>query len=225
MSLQLQVDTPESELLKAINTIKLMQLTPAKKKRALRRVGRAVIRDAKQNIRQQKEVTGRPFTKRKGRSRRKLLRRLAMPLSEYVMNDRVRVDYFKNRGAGKIAYEQQHGEAETWTASRLKEFRSKSADDSAKQYDEPATRAQAKRLIAAGFKVKRKSGKGKKKPSIKWITDNLTQGQFGAIYRELTREKPKKSWKIQPPERPFLGMKPSQAQKLLKDEISKVTTR
>lgn len=222
MSLKLNIETNQAEFNKAMNTLKLAQLTPAKKKRVLRRVGRAVIRDAKQNIRKQQDTRGRAFTKRKGRSRKKLLSRMARPLGEYVMNDRVRVDYFKNRGAGNIAYQQQHGESETWTADRLKKIRRKS--ESADQYKEPATRQQARRLIDEGFTVRRKSGKGRKKPSIKWITDNLTQGQFGAIYRELSGEKPKRSWKIKPPERAFLGMSDNEAQKLLANEITKVTT-
>lgn len=222
MNLQPRIEANQADFNRVINTLKLAQLTPAKKKRVLRRVGRAVIRDANQNIRKQQDIHGRAFAKRKGRSRKKLLSRMAKPLSEYVMNDRVRVDYFKNRGAGKIAYQQQHGVSETWTADRLKKIRSKS--ETADLYKQPATRQQARRLIEAGFTIRRKSGKGRKKASIKWITDNLTQGQFGAIYRELTGEKPKRSWKVKPPERAFLGMSDLEAQKLLTNEITKVTT-
>ncbi|NAW58492.1 MULTISPECIES: hypothetical protein [unclassified Vibrio] len=220
----LTIKSPEADIRQAINTIKLMQLTPVKKRRVIRRVGKAVIRDAKQNIRQQTDIHGKAFAKRKGRSKKKLLKNLARPLSDYVMADRVRVDYFKNRGAGNIAYEQQHGTAEDWTAAKLKKIRSKSKNDSAKHYQDPATRQQAKRLIDAGFTVVRKSGKGRKKPSVKWITDNLTQGQFGAIYRDLTGDKPKKTWKIQPPERAFLGMDNKAAQKRLAQELINVTT-
>lgn len=220
----LNVEVSQAQMQQAINTLKLARLTPAKKRRVLRRVGKAVIRDAKQNIRKQQDIYGKAFEKRKGRSKKKLLKNLARPLSEKVLNDRVRVDYFKNKGAGRIAYEQQHGVAENWTAERLKKVRSKSSEDSAKQYKEPATRQQAKRLIDAGFTIRRKSGKGRKKPSVRWITDNLTQGQFGAIYRELTGDKPKKSWKIQPPSREFLGMSDKEAQKLLADELTKQLT-
>lgn len=218
------VEFQQAQVNQAINTLKLARLTPAKKRRVLRKVGKAVIRDAKQNIRKQQDVHGRAFEKRKGRSKKKLLKNMARPLSEKVLNDRVRVDYFRNKGAGIIAYEQQYGVAETWTADRLKKIRSKSSSDSAKHYKDPATRQQAKRLIDAGFTVRRKSGKGRKKPSVKWVTENLTQGQFGAIYRELSGDKPKKSWKVQPPSREFLGMSDKDAQKLLANELTKQLT-
>ncbi|PMT73882.1 hypothetical protein C1S86_24320 [Vibrio parahaemolyticus] len=218
------VEFQQAQVNQAINTLKLARLTPAKKRRVLRKVGKAVIRDAKQNIRKQQDIHGRAFEKRKGRSKKKLLKNMARPLSEKVLNDRVRVDYFRNKGAGIIAYEQQYGVAETWTADRLKKIRSKSSSDSAKHYKDPATRQQAKRLIDAGFTVRRKSGKGRKKPSVKWVTENLTQGQFGAIYRELSGDKPKKSWKVQPPSREFLGMSDKDAQKLLANELTKQLT-
>ncbi len=218
------VEFQQAQVNQAINTLKLARLTPAKKRRVLRKVGKAVIRDAKQNIRKQQDIHGRAFEKRKGRSKKKLLKNMARPLSEKVLNDRVRVDYFRNKGAGIIAYEQQYGVAETWTAERLKKIRSKSSSDSAKHYKDPATRQQAKRLIDAGFTVRRKSGKGRKKPSVKWVTENLTQGQFGAIYRELSGDKPKKSWKVQPPSREFLGMSDKDAQKLLANELTKQLT-
>lgn len=218
-NLPLSLELQNVELEKNLNTLRLLHFTKAQKRRILRKVGRAVIKDAKKNIREQKDIHGKAFAKRKGRARRKLLRNMAKPLSEKVLNDRVRVDYFKNRGAGRVAAEQQYGLPQTYTAAKLKEQRKES--EPSNHYQLPATRQQAKRLIESGFKIRRKGGKGKKRPSVKWVTENLTQGQFGAIYRELTGEKTKKSWKITPPKREFLGMPEREAQQLLTDEIIK----
>ena len=69
----------------------------------------------------------------------------------------------------------------------------------------PATRNLARALISEGYKIPRGKGKGSKRPSIKWITNNLSINQAGFLLRELKGSSGKSTWKIDLPARSFLG--------------------
>ena len=96
-------------------------------------------------------------------------------------------------------------------------------------YEQPASRKQAKALLKAGFRVSTgesfKSGanKGKakmKKPSQKYIVDNMTMGQAALVIRKLNKvENPPKRWTVKIPARPFLGVPGADASELLSNEI------
>ena len=137
-------------------------------------------------------------------------------------SNRVQVTW-PNKGVAKLGYRHQFGIAEVFTASKMKTIYGKP------DYDKPASRKQAKALLQEGFQIKtadrHKSGanRGKakrKKPSQKWIIENMKIGQAGFILRVLRREKsPPKSWKIKVPERAFLGMTGDKASEILSLEI------
>lgn len=215
-----RVERSKVEFKKALNTLALARMTPAKRMRVLERTAKAIIRDARRNTKQQKTVDNKSFTKRVGKGKKKLLAKMARRLdSDLKARDKIVVGY-KNKGIGVIANRQQRGLPEKYTAARLIKLRKKS--EKPNLYKQPANKSQAKRLISAGFKVRRKSGKGYKRPSLKWVTDNLNQGQFGAIYRELTNKKTRKRWTVTPAARPFLGLTDSEAQALLETQIEMI---
>lgn len=74
-------------------------------------------------------------------------------------------------------------------------------------YKNPATRKQASALLAEGYKIRRKGGKGAwKTPTIKWITQNLTIGRAGLILDLLRKNRGVDEWNITIPKRQFLGI-------------------
>lgn len=183
--------------LNALQRLKLLRMPPAKRRRLLNLMGNQVRKSSRARIRQQKNINGQPWAPRKD-GRRKMLRGLGKDLRVYASDKSVSVTY-ANRLTGSIAKAQQEGITETFTA-----------EQAAKKYGEPdynapATTKQARALKEQGFTVKRKTGKGRKKATQKWIKQNLTLGQAGAILRDMRDRESKKSWVIKLPPRAFLG--------------------
>lgn len=182
------------------------------------RIGRAVIKDTKANIRKQRTVYGRSMEERRDtRTKRKMLRRMGKGLKPY-MRGANRVDVTWSNGlTAKIADRHQRGVPEPWTPTKaLKVY-------GVPDFKKPATRAQAKALKAEGYRlrVKKKRGKGctLRRVSIKWIMENLSRGQAGTILRQM-RDKTKRGsqrWEVKPAARPFLGPKPGTENMFLDD--------
>ena len=182
--------------------MQLLSMPVSIRRRLLYRVAKRVIGDSKKRVRKQIDLKGRPFTARARKRKGKMLARLAKQL-KVINNNSVNAQIgFNSSVAGKIASKQQHGATESVSA------RSISKKSLAASQDGSATRKQARALREAGFEIKKKSGKGKKKPSLKFITENFTIGQAGAILRTLrieAGETIKKSWTTVLPARSFLG--------------------
>ena len=104
--------------------------------------------------------------------------------------------YFKGGNSGKIA--RAHQEGISLDAGKPK-------SSAAQNKEGPATRNLARALISEGYKIPRGKGKGSKRPSIKWITNNLSINQAGFLLRELKGSSGKSTWKIDLPARSFLG--------------------
>lgn len=214
MSIELDVSLNETDVDYFLNTVELLRMPEAKRRRILKKISRPIIKDARSNLRSQTTVTGQPFAKRKGKKRKKMLSKMGKGLTGYASAERVDIAY-QNKLKGIAGKRQQDGEPQRFTAKQLKKLRG-----GRDKYQEMATRKQAKVLLSAGFTVKRKGGKGRKKPTVKWITENLKQGQLWAIYRELTGKKTKQSWNVTPPPRPYLGMSQQDVSELLEVEIT-----
>lgn len=58
-----------------------------------------------------------------------------------------------------------------------------------------------------GYTVARKSGKGRKKPSLKLLMATVSHGQAGQIIRELSNQPSVTAWDIPLAERQILGSK------------------
>lgn len=104
--------------------------------------------------------------------------------------------YFTGDNSGKIA--RAHQEGVSLDASKPK-------GSGAQNKEGPATRNLARALIAEGYKIPRGKGKGSKRPSIKWITENLSINQAGFLLRDLKGSSSKSTWQIDLPARSFLG--------------------
>lgn len=89
-----------------------------------------------------------------------------------------------------------------------------------------ATRAQAKALKEEGFRVfarrlNPQAPIGKlRKPTQKWICDNLSNEQAGAILRQM-RGEPKASWETKLPARPFAQVDKQKSRAALHKELNR----
>jgi len=163
-----------------------------------RQLGRQVRTFSRKRIRLQKDLDGVPFKKRADGKRAKMERGLSRKLVIYATAEQAKVTWANTKTA-KIAYAQQYGIDEDFTASKAK--RRYGTPD----YKGPATRKQAKALREAGYTIAR-GRKGRKTPSLKWMTENLTLGQAGLVLRVLRDDAKKQRWKIKLAKRAFLGV-------------------
>lgn len=176
----------------------VLQLSPSDKRKALLNAGKAVRKHSRQRIRQQKTLSGQSMAARKNRrKRKKMLRGLSRTMGVQA-NANQAVIGWRNPVTGAIAKRQQEGLSQTMTSRDLPKI-------TRATYDEPCPKNIARALIRAGFTIKRKRGKGHKRPSLAWITEHLTFGMAGAILRELTDKPQQSRWRIPLAARPFLG--------------------
>ncbi|MGH1374405.1 MAG: phage virion morphogenesis protein [Cellvibrionaceae bacterium] len=178
--------------------LQLLKLPAAKRKRLNGQMARKVRVQSRKRLREQRGLDGQPWEKRKGRSRRKMLRGYSKLLRARGTAAAGIVD-IKTGAASSGARAHQDGIASTMTASKMAKIHGEP------DYSAPATRTQAKSLKAEGYKRPRAKGKGKSKATIKWIVENLTVGQAGQILRSMRDAPDKQSWIIQLPARSFLG--------------------
>jgi len=194
---------------KLIRQVRALNLSNKDKKLFHRRIGREVIKTARQNIKQQKTVNGKRFAARKDGKRTKMLRRIARGsnLKVYAGPNKATVTW-PNSLVGKVARAQQEGFEDKYTATRMKKERGQP------DYSAPATIYQAKALIKVGFRLnkgKYKSGKNKgntktRRVSQAWIRENMTLGQAGLVLRLLTDNNAKQNWLVKNEARPFFGL-------------------
>lgn len=188
--------------LKLQQQLQLLNLPPAKRRRLLATINRKVIRNSRQRLRSQTDLSGRSFTPRKGKGKRKMLAKMMRAnVLRIRSTDELASITWKHGLTAQIAYRHQEGVPETMTARRMAKIHGQP------DYDADATRLQAVALREEGFTIKGK-GKRRLKPGIKWITSNLSLGQAGAILRLMRDKKAQSQWTIPVPARSFLGMTP-----------------
>lgn len=200
--------------------IELLKLNPKKRKRINGQMGRKVRVLSRKRLREQKGLNGRAWEPRKARDKgqsKKMMRKTGRGLVTYYTADSA-VITLKSTKHGRIAYAQQHGIGETFTASRAK------SQYGEPDYQAPATKKQARALRDAGYKRRRENGKGWVKPSLTWIAENLKLGQAGLILRILRDEQTtKNSWVIKLPERSFLGVTEQEIKQLVQSTMKEAT--
>lgn len=179
--------------------IDILRLPLAQRRRLLRKTSQAVLRDSRQRIRTQTDLQGKPFKQRwrKRSDRRKMLSRL-IKLARVLRNDGKQALIGFARG-GVIAARQQFGYIQTITANALQRDPA-----NRQQPDKPATKRQAVELKKLGYRLK----KGGRKPSLRYIMNNLSVAQAGAIIRSMREqqgERTRTSWRTVLPARAFLG--------------------
>lgn len=189
--------------------LQLLAMPKQMRRRLLSKTARKVISDSKKRVRNQVDLNGMPFEARakKRRGGRKMLAKLSRQLTVLNNTGEAVVVGFKSAPAGFIGGKQQHGFTQQMSARAL------SKQEKAASKESPATRKQAIALREAGFEIKKANGKGKKKPTLKWFSENFTVGQAGAILRDM-REKAgetiKTTWTTVLPARSFLGASASE---------------
>ncbi|MDP5146009.1 hypothetical protein ORI98_06115 [Shewanella sp. ULN5] len=194
------VITPnKQQALSLKNQLLLLSLPANKRVRILKTLGRHERALARKRIRQQTTVDGTPMAGRADGKKAKMLKRMGRTLEPYVKNaNRLELKH-KSSQVGRIAAFQQDGGVESMSASRMARIHGNI------DYDAPATRSQAKALIALGYKTKKAKGKGYRRATISEIVANLNQRKAGLILKVL-RDKPTKNrWPIPVKARPFLG--------------------
>ena len=172
-----------------------LQLKPNKRRNILRRVIRTTNKSSKERITKQTDLAGKTWQGRASGKKKKMLTKLKKFMKvRHSANDAS--VYFSGGNSGKIA--RAHQEGISLDAGKPK--------GKARQNKEgPATRNLARALIAEGYKIPRRKGKGSKRPSIKWITENLSINQAGFLLRDLKGSSSKSTWQIDLPVRSFLG--------------------
>ncbi|EGF0850600.1 hypothetical protein LDR16_001127 [Salmonella enterica] len=187
-------------------------LPPAKQQRLLQRVAkRGVIPAAKRHTREQKNVDGSSFAKRRYGDRAllkgmpKFLKVHDMPSVSSVRVYLAGRDYRQPYGqkaisVGAVGYIQSHGVTFTVNASQLK------TDAMQKANKEPCTRRQAIKLRKLGYTVRGKKEGTRRKPSTAEIQVLLQKGQAGVIIRSMEGRPSKNNWTITIPPRQFLGV-------------------
>jgi len=193
---------------KALKQLDLLTLNPNKRRRILRGAGRKVRRDSKARLKDQRDLSGSAWKVRSDGRKKRMLSKLARNIQVHTSPNDAKVT-FGNPRIGKIARAHQEGITQRMTSSQAVKMYG------TPNYDDGATRKQAKALRSAGYKVRNKRGKGWKTPSLKWITENLTIGKAGLVLRILRgNKKGKSSWDIKLAKRSFLGQSQSESKQL-----------
>ena len=219
MTISMKVD--KKQHLSLLESLELMTLPPATRFRIFKKTGQAIRKKARENIRAQKTVKGSPMKPRQD-GKKRVLARMGRGLITQTTKNGVKVTW-KQSLTAQIAYRHQHGIPESFTAAKMLKIFGRP------DYKKPATRKQAKALIKEGFKVyagKTGGGSSKsKRPSVRWIIENLNMGYAGLMLRNLISAEIKSRWQVKVPARPFLGVTDREStkilQRIIKAEIKK----
>lgn len=186
--------------------LQLLKLSPARRQRLGGTLARKVRIYSRRRLRQQSDLDGKAWEARKS-GKKKMLRGLSKRMGAKGDHGGGKV-FFTDRSTGQVAYAQQHGVPEAWSAEKAEKVYGKP------DYRGPCTRRQARALKQEGYKVRMAGGR-RKKPTMKWMLENLTLGQAGLILRTIRDDlNPKKSWVVELPARSFLGVEPRELDEL-----------
>ncbi|PKH06667.1 phage virion morphogenesis protein [Moritella sp. Urea-trap-13] len=198
----IRVSILEREILSVQQQLKLMTLPAEKRLKILRKLSRHLAKQNRKNIRENKDPDGRRW-KHRSAGDKKMMRKMGKQLKTKTTANHATL--FFPGVAGKIASQHQYGTTEKWNAAKARRVYGRPS------YGDKPTRLQAKRLRELGYSIaakrqgKRKGKSKRKKPTIKWIVENLTTGQAGLIIRALKDKTAQSSWEIKLPERQLLG--------------------
>lgn len=209
----LSVTIPKKSLLNVLEQLQLLNLQPATRRKILRRIGREVVKTNKASMRAQRDPQGRKWVGRKSGKKKRMMRKLASKFTAMPDADKV-IMTWKNNLASNAAFQHQHGIEQQFTAEEALKIHGKP------DYEALATRGQAKKLIALGYRIKGKRKKGRR-PSIAWITSHLNQGKAGFIMRLLDDKKPKRDWDIPLPVRELVAIDDQQVKQIIKQELKR----
>ncbi|VVS90778.1 virion morphogenesis protein [Desulfoluna spongiiphila] len=215
--MNLAVKQDQRKTLQLLDQLDVLSMSTAQSRRLLADIGMQTRKKTRDNVRGQKTVSGARMDPRAdGRTKRKMMRKMAKGMQTKVVSKSKATVGWKNVGQARVADRHHRGVAESWTPRKMAKVHG------VPDYKKPATAAQARALNREGFRrrVARKRGKGGavlKRVPAKWIMDNMTLGQAGLILR-LIRYKTrigKQAWDTKPAPRPILGATPEDADAFL----------
>ncbi|QTF10035.1 hypothetical protein HC231_20505 [Brenneria izadpanahii] len=213
----------KSQLKELRQALQKLNFPPKKRQRLLWRLAKyGVITAAKRNVRQQQAPDGEAWTPRKTKRRGKMLRNMPklLHIREMPEVEAVRI-YLQGGGyrngntsvpAGVVGHGQQNGMHTNIRRQRT----GKRNRDPARM----ATRRQARKLRALGYKVKR--GTRWRKPPYKEIEETLKFDQAGLLIKKLSGKAAKAAWTVDVPARPFLGMNDDEFNKALARQLQAI---
>lgn len=201
--------------------LRQLQMTQTEKRRYFRLLAREIMKQTRQRARNQQDLEGRPWAKRK-RGKRKMMKKItrAQNMKAEIGDDGAEISWPKTL-IGIIARKQQEGIGDIMTARKLAK-RNTGPNCSGRASDN-----QAAALIAVGFRHRIKGGR-EIKVSRKWITENVNADQAGAILRAMREGQTKQTWQIPLAARSFLGASTEDLQSLSKmvmEEMLKSITK
>jgi len=214
-----QIKVVERDRLNLQEKLAMLALPPRKRIWIMKTLGRWEKANVRKRIQQQKDVHGRALKGRTGDKREKMMRRMAKGLEPYVRNGQTLDLTWRNKLTGRIAARHHAGQTERMTkAQMVKRY-------GTPNYSEPCSKRQARKLRELGYTVPRKTGKGRKRPSLKQLQETLTQGQAGMIIRQLSNKPDQTSWDIPLPERQILGSNEREVERQLVKIFEQAKTR
>ncbi|MGF1761365.1 virion morphogenesis protein [Photobacterium sagamiensis] len=194
-----QIKVNKRDQLNMQEKLAMLALPPKKRFWILKTLGRWEKANTRKRIQQQKDIHGRALEGRKGKKRGKMMRRMAKGLEPYVRNSKTLDLTWSNKLTAKMAARHHLGQKQKMTKRQMQK-RYGTPD-----YSAPCTKGQARKLRELGYTVPRKSGKGRKKPSLRQMMDTITHGQAGQLIRELNNQPSQTAWDIPLAERQILG--------------------
>ena len=209
----------KAQVLNASTQLALLKLPAAKRIRILKTLGRYERTLARKRIRTQTTVDGSKFAPRTDGKKARMLQKMGKTLEPFVKNaNRLELKH-KQAMTGRIAALHQGGGREQMSASKMARIHAKP------DYSAPCTRSQAKALAAEGYKVRKAKGSGYRRPSLREITESLSQGKASVILRELRGKTKKQRWDIPVTARPFLGDSTDNVQRHLASIIEQINQK
>ncbi|HCG7749278.1 TPA: virion morphogenesis protein [Vibrio parahaemolyticus] len=196
-----QIKVNERDVLNMKEKLALLALPPKKRVWILKTLGRWEKANTRKRISSQKDINGSALQPRKGKKKGKVLKRMAKGLTPYVRNANQLDLTWSNKLTAKIAARHHVGQKQKMTKRQMQKRWGKP------DYSAPCTKGQARKLRELGYTVPRKSGKGRKKPSLRELMATITHGQAGQLIRELSNQPNITSWDIPLAERQILGSK------------------
>lgn len=202
--------------LRVMESLKLLMLPTREKKELLKEAALVSRKKSRSNAGKQKNPDGTSWKQRKRlsgkKSRKKMQQGLARLMGIQSVNEREAVVGWKVGMTSKIANYHHTGGSYRMSSSKVRAIRGKP------DYKAPATKQQAKALRQVGFKA-RINGR-KRRPTNKWVVENLKQGQAGLILRLLRNAKTVRSWDIKAETRKFVQVDSREVVRLYRKAIT-----
>ena len=195
------ISSNKRDVLNLQEKLAMLALPPKKRIWILKTLGRWEKTNTRKRIQQQKDIHGKALQPKKGKKRGKVMRRMAKGLTPYVRNADTLDLTWGNKLTARIAARHHLGQKQTMTKRQMQKRWG------TPNYSAPCSKGQARKLRELGYPVARKSGKGRKKPSLKLLMATVSHGQAGHIIRELSNQPSVTAWDIPLVERQILGSK------------------